>query len=156
MTDDDALPDAPDEPDRLLLDALAAALPPAGPSDDLIARCEPLLTWADVDAELAELLEQAPAELAGTRGGGTSADLEFTLDDGSCVIELRLGDEALHGQILGVAPERVTLRVVTGTTTAADVDPVGSFEIPLPPTGSARIEIQLDGERRIHTDWFVI
>lgn len=152
---DDALPDdAPDERDRALLRDLAGAL--GRPDDaDLIRRCEGLLAWVDVDAELAELLEQAPVELAGTRGGATPEQLEFSLDDGTCVIEVRVADGSVRGQILGVNPQHVVLRVVTGVTSPADVDAVGSFEIHDPPAGSARLELDLDG-RRIHTDWFVI
>ena len=165
MTDHDALHDAlpdephdqPDERDRALLGALAAALGPASGSDELIDRCQGLLTWIELDAELAVLLDQAPAELAGTRGSGdTSADLEFTLDDGTCVIEVKLGDGRIRGQILGAAPEQVTLRVVTGVVSPAPVDDLGSFEIADPPPGSARIELDLGAGRRIHTDWFVI
>lgn len=152
---DDALPDdAPDERDRALLRDLAGAL---GRSDDtdLIRRCEGLLAWVDVDAELAELLEQAPAELAGTRGASTPDQLEFSLDDGTCVIEVQIAGGVMRGQILGVSPQQVVLRVVTGVTSPADVDAGGSFEISDPPPGSARIELDLAG-RRIHTDWFVI
>jgi hypothetical protein len=165
LTDHDALPDAlpdepndpPDERDVALLGALAAALGPADSSDELTDRCRGLVTWIDIDAELAVLLDQAPAELAGTRGaGGTSADLEFTVDDGTCVIEVKLGDGHIRGQILGAAPEQVTLRVVTGVVSPAHVDELGSFEIADPPPGSARIELDLGAGRRIHTDWFVI
>lgn len=160
MTDHDALTDEPDDRpdarDQALLDALASALGPTDPDDDLVDRCHGLLAWLDVDAELAELLEQAPAELAGTRGGGTSADLEFTVDDGTCVIEVKVVDGRIRGQILGAAPDQVTLRVVTGVTAPAPVDDLGSFEIADPPPGSARIELDLGAGRRIHTDWFVI
>jgi len=162
LTDDDAplgryADDIPDTNDQALLDALALALGPSDPVDDLIDRCEGLLTWIDIDAELATLLDQAPAELAGTRGGGTSsADLEFTVDDGTCVIEIKIAGGQVRGQILGPAPDQVTLRVVTGVTTPATVDELGSFEIVDPPPGSARLELDLGEGRRIHTDWFVI
>jgi hypothetical protein len=161
LTDHDALPDEPieqpDARDRALLGALAAAIGPPVDTDDLIDRCQGLLTWIDVDAELAVLLDQAPAELAGTRGtGDTSSDLEFTVGDGTCVIEVKLGERHLRGQVLGVAPERVTLRVVTGVAAPASVDQLGSFEIADPPSGSARIELDLGAGRRIHTDWFII
>jgi hypothetical protein len=155
---DDALPDGaretPDERDQALLGALAAAFGTADDAD-LIRRCEGLLTWVDVEAELATLLDQAPAELAGTRGGAAASDLEFTIDDGTCVIEVKVADGSVRGQILGVAPEHVVLRVVTGVVTPAEVDDFGAFSITAPPPGSARIELNVAG-RRIHTDWFVI
>ena len=89
-------------------------------------------------------------------GGSTSADLEFTVDDGTCVIEIKIAGGQVRGQILGPAPDQVTLRVVTGITTPASVDDLGSFEIVDPPPGSARLELDLGAGRRIHTDWFVI
>jgi hypothetical protein len=162
LTDDDAplgrdADDTPDASDRTMLDALAAAFGPSRPVDDLIDRCQGLLTWIDIDAELATLIEQAPAELAGTRGGGsTSADLEFTVDDGTCVIEIKIVGGRVRGQILGPAPDQITLRVVTGIATPATVDELGTFEIADPPPGSARLELELGEGRRIHTDWFVI
>lgn len=159
---DDARPhdpaDAPDPRDRALLDALGRAL--AGDrggtdDDDLVGRCEGLLAWVDVDAELAALLEQAPAELAGTRGGD-GAGMEFSVADGSCLIEVDVDGGAVRGQVLGVTPERLMLRIVTGVLEPAEVDALGAFEIVAPPPGSARIEVDLIDGRRIHTDWFVI
>lgn len=163
MTDDarpDDPADAPDQRDQALLAALGRALGRATEGDtsdaDLVGRCEGLLAWMDVDAELAELLEQAAPELAGTRGSDRGPGMEFSLADGSCLIEVDVVDGAVRGQVLGVRPERLVLRIVTGVLEAADVDALGAFEIAAPPPGSARIEIDLDGGRRIHTDWFVI
>ena len=54
--------------DRNLMKALAEAIGGSPPPTDLVARCEGLLAWLDVDSELAALLEQPVAEAAGTRG----------------------------------------------------------------------------------------
>lgn len=148
-------PDALDERDRALLTALARALGTVDDTD-LIARSAGLLAWIDVDAELAELLERPPAELAGTRGDAAAADLEFTIDDGTCVIEVSVGGGTVRGVVLGVAPERVSLRSVTGELHDAEFDAVGTFTITASISGTARVELELGEERRIHTDWFVI
>ncbi len=161
MTDDVSPPDdvpsddAPDERDRALLAALGRALGTVDDTD-LIARCAGLLTWIDVDAELAALLERPPAELAGTRGDAAAADLEFTVDDGTCVIEVTVRDGTVRGVVLGVTPEHVAVRSVTGELHDAEFDAVGAFTITVPVSGSARVELDLGEERRIHTDWFVI
>jgi hypothetical protein len=145
------------EADARLLAELGRALGPAPSDDDLIARCEGLLAWIDMEAELAEMLERTPAELAGTRGdAGEPSGLEFSVTDGSCVVELRLEDGALHGQVVGPLPESVAVRVVTGLVEPALIDELGMFTIDRPPAGSARVEIQFPDGRRIHTDWFVI
>ncbi len=59
--------------DQALMQALAAAIG-GGPRPpvDLVARCEGLLAWIDVDSELAMLLDQPVAEAAGTRGAASS------------------------------------------------------------------------------------
>ncbi len=150
-------PDDTSEADALLLEQLGAALGTMPPDDGLIARCEGLLTWLDVDAELAELLDQAPAELAGTRGGaGDATGMEFSIADGSCIVEIRLERGTLHGQVVGPTPAAVAVRVVSGVVEPAPLDAHGMFTIDHPPSGSARVEIQMNDGRRIHTDWFVI
>lgn len=150
-------PGGASEADARLMAELGRALGPAPSDDDLIARCEGLLAWIDVEADLAELLEQSPAELAGTRGGpGEPSALEFSVADGTCIVELRVEDGSLHGQVVGPAPAAVAIRVVTGLVEPAPVDELGMFTIDRPPSGSARVEIEFPDGRRIHTDWFVI
>jgi hypothetical protein len=161
LTDDVSPPDdvpsdeSPDERDRALLIALARALGTVDDTD-LIARSTGLLAWIDVDAELAALLERPPAELAGTRGDAAAADLEFTVDDGTCVIEISVRDGTVRGVVLGVTPEHVAVRSVTGELHEAEFDAVGAFTVNAAVAGSARVELDLGEERRIHTDWFVI
>lgn len=161
MTDDVPPPDdapsdeSPDAHDRALLAALARALGTVDDTD-LIARSTGLLAWIDVDAELAALLERPPAELAGTRGDAAAADLEFTVDDGTCVIEISVAGGTVRGVVLGVAPEHVAVRSVNGDLHGAEFDAVGAFTVIAPVSGSVRVELDLGGERRIHTDWFVV
>ena len=90
--------DAGQDPDELMSDAdreLLAALGEAWGDDPLpvgiIDRADGLLTWADVDEELAELLETSSAETAGTRGASLSgAVLEFQVADGTVLFEVDL------------------------------------------------------------------
>ncbi len=143
--------------DRNLMQALAEAIGGTRPPIDLTARCEGLLAWADVDSELAMLLDQPVAEAAGTRGATTAAALEFVVDDGSCVIELDISEGGLRGQILGGEVHVVVVRTAVGITHSLLVDELGSFSLDQPPSGTMRLELELFAEeRRIHTDWFVI
>src|SRR6185295_4949554 len=116
--------------DRILMNALAEAMgsPPLPP--DLLERCEGLLSWIDVDAELAMLLDQPASEAAGTRGA-TSLDstLVFTVEDGSCVIELTPSENALRGQILGAQASEIVIRTAANITHTAPVDETGNFSI---------------------------
>jgi hypothetical protein len=140
------------------MSALADAIGRPRPPIDLVARCEGLLAWIDIDSELATLLDEAIVERAGTRGSTSdAASLEFALADGSCVIELTPVSGSLHGQIAGGATAVVDLRTLDGTTLSAPVDEMGVFAIVGPPSGTVRLEFELIGNvRRIHTEWFVI
>ena len=144
--------------DHALMLALAAAIGGGSPPPiDLVARCEGLIAWIDVDSELAMLLDQPLAEAAGTRGSVPStAVLEFAAGDGSCVIEVTPSADALRGQLLGGQAPEVVARTTTGLTTSSPIDDVGAFEISNPPAGTIRLEFDLAEGRRIHTDWFVI
>jgi hypothetical protein len=143
--------------DRILMKALAEAIGGPPPPVDLVARCEGLLTWIDVDSELAMLLDQPVAEAAGTRGATASATLEFVVDDGSCVIELTTSENALRGQLLGGAADQIVVRAADGAIHSLPVDELGNFALDQPPSGTIRLELELIPEgRRIHTDWFVV
>ena len=137
--------------------ALAEAIGSEQLPADLIARCEGLLGWTDVDAELAELLEQPQLESSGTRGtAGPTATLQFTVADGSCVIEVTPYADALRGQLLGGQSQHVVVRTIDGTTQSSPVDDHGGFEVSNPPSGTIRLEFDLSESRRIHSDWFVV
>jgi hypothetical protein len=151
--DDDMSPS-----DRHLMQALAEAIGGPPPPVDLVARCEGLLAWIDVDSELAMILDQPVAEAAGTRGAPSSVTtLEFSVDDGSCVIELTPSDGQLHGQVLGAETHQVIVRTAAGVILSLLVDESGAFSLNDPPPGAIRLELELFPEsRRIHTDWFVV
>jgi hypothetical protein len=143
--------------DRALMQALAEAIDAPPPPTDLVARCEGLLTWIDLDAELAMILDQPVAEAAGTRGVVSAPTLEFVVDDGSCVIELDVSLALLRGQVLGVHAQQVVIRTAAGTTHAVVVDETGHFSLDDPLSGAIRLELEPFSEsRRIHTDWFVV
>ena len=143
--------------DRALMQALAAAIGGPRPPVDLVARCEGLLAWIDVDSELAMLLDQPVAEAAGTRGATPSTALEFALEDGSFVIEVTPSDDVLRGQLLGGEVQQVIVRTAGGVTHSLPVDELGNFSLTHPPSGAMRLELELFAEsRRIHTDWFVV
>ena len=144
--------------DRILMKALGEALGGVQPPADLAARCEGLLGWLDVDAELAEFLDQSALDSTGTRGpAGSTPTLEFTVADGSCVIELNPLKNVMRGQLLGGEAQHVVVRTAAGDTHALPVDELGHFSLDQPISGSIRLELELfpDG-RRIHTDWFVV
>ncbi len=143
--------------DRILMMALAEAIGAQRSPIDLAARCQGLLSWIDVDSELADLLDQPVAEAAGTRGAAApTTALEFAVEDRSCVIELTPSENVLRGQVLGGEVQAVVVRTITGTTLSVPVSDLGAFEFSNPPSGTIRLELAFAEGRRIHTAWFVI
>jgi hypothetical protein len=143
--------------DKALMKALAEAIGGLQPPIDLATRSEGLIAWLDVDAELAELLEQPMTEAAGIRGSSAATPvLEFTVADGSCVVEVSVVDDAISGQLLGGEADEVGLRTSAGAVSSAPIDELGAFTFINPPSGAVRLEIDLRQGRRIHTDWFTV
>jgi hypothetical protein len=151
------------DPDELMSEAdreLLAALGDACGDDPLpvgiIDRADALLTWADVDEELAELLETTSAEVAGTRGASQSDTvLEFQVADGTVLIEVDLGSGGITGQVLGIDVDVVALERPGGESGTVDVDELGHFSFPDPEPGAVRLRIAA-GTTDVRTDWFVI
>jgi hypothetical protein len=153
MTDeaDDMIDDA----DRRTLDALGDALGRETLPDGLLDRAAGLLAWADIDHELASLLDEADLEQAGTRGAAIGSLLEFRLDDGTIVIDVDIDERAVRGQIVGGDATRVELARADGRVDGVEVDDLGSFSFDDVTPGSVRIVLR-SGGRAIHTDWFVV
>jgi len=125
----------------------------------LIERARGLLAWADVDGDLAALLDDADRELVGTRGGAAPTSLEF-VTDGGVVVELAIADGAdggtLDGQVLGDEVLRIVLEHATADPEELVVDDLGAFAFQSAVTGTARLRIETRDHGVIRTDWFVL
>ena len=156
--------DAGPGPDEMMSDAdreLLAALGEAWGDDPLpvgiIDRADGLLTWADVDEELAELLETSSAELAGTRGASMSDTvLEFQVADGTVLIEVDLAAAASRARCSGPDVDVIVLERPGGESDTAPVDELGHFSFPDPEPGAVRLRIAVGTGTDVRTDWFVI
>ena len=143
------------EADRALLAALGQAIADPVPPG-LVDRAIGLITWADVEGELAALLDDADRELTGTRGGApASTALEFITPEG-VVVELTVDDGTLEGQVLGAEVLTAVLEHADGDAEEIEVDELGTFAVQSTHTGAARLRIDLRDHGRIHTDWFVL
>ena len=142
--------------DRELLDALGDAWGDDPLPVGIIDRADGLLTWADVDQQLAELLETTSAEMAGTRGAPSGTVLEFQVADGTVLIEVDLGGDAVAGQVLGIDVDVVVLERPSGESGTAPVDELGHFSFPDPEPGAVRLRIAAGTGTDVRTDWFVI
>jgi hypothetical protein len=159
MSDDEPVEEpTPDERD--LLAELAGAL--ADPADaaglaELVERCEGLLSWIDVDHELAALLGEAVAEPPGTRGSATTGSLVFRLDDGSVTLEVTVGRDSIEGRVVAGQPvDAVTCEHATDAARTAAVGELGEFRLDGVRSGPARLRIDPPDGPPIRTDWFTV
>src|SRR5688572_18870635 len=128
--------------DARLLDELGEALGPDVPPPGLVERAAGLLAFAEVDRELAELLDASAAEMAGMRGAATGAEpLVFEVADGSVAVEVTLAGDRLDGQVLSGAPVEVALQHVTGPARTCPVDELGRFSFDRPAAGPTRLRL---------------
>jgi hypothetical protein len=145
--------------DARLLDELGQALGsdplPAG----LLDRAEGLLTYLHLDRELAALLDDPEAAMAGTRSTAAAAAghgrLEFEVEDGSVSLELSVERDRVAGQILSGSVTEVTLERLDGDTATAVVDELGRFAFDHVPAGPARLRLG-GAAHPVTTDWFLI
>ena len=159
MTDPPDGTDAPDgvvpTPDEeRLLDALRRALPDERPPPGFLSRAEQLLTYLDLERDLAELLEQ-PAEPAGMRGGGSGAARAFGTAAGSVAIDVTVARAPVAAQVLAGALVSVTLEARAGVVAVTSPDPLGRFAFHDVAPGPARLTLRLT-TTAVVTDWFLV
>jgi len=139
-----------------LLAALGRALDPDPPPPGLVARAMALIGWAGVDRDLARLLDEGAAELAGVRGPGPADDrLVFEARGGALTIEVTVAG-GVRGQVLAGRPAEVTLEPLRGEPVTVGVDGLGRFSFEPVTAGPARLRLHGSWARSVTTDWFLI
>ncbi len=156
VSDDADRDDMMSDADRELLAALGEAWGDDPLPVGIIDRADWLLTWADVDDELAELLETSGAEPSGTRGASSDTVLEFQVADGTVLIEVDSARGGVEGQVLGTDVDVIVLERPGGESDTAPVDDLGHFSFPDPEPGAVRLRIAIETGTDVRTDWFVI
>ena len=149
--------EAQSDEDARLIARLGEALGPDLPPPGLVARAEGLVAFAEVDRELAELLDPARAEPAGVRGpAGVDTALVFEVADGSIAVELTVERDRLRGQVLAGSPAEVVLEPLAGPARTCPVDALGRFAFDQPAAGPTRLRLRDGSTRPVTTDWFLL
>ncbi|RKS80233.1 hypothetical protein CLV35_0656 [Motilibacter peucedani] len=144
--------------DRALLGELgrvAAVADPVPPA--LIEACRALFALRDLDAELAQLVEDADLAGAGVRGASTSTRLVGYQADGLAV-ELQVsyvgGRVSLLGQLVpGTGGERVRVDTPDGLGGEREVDELGCFRVDGLLPGLVRVRVERPGADPVSTSW---
>jgi len=146
MNRPDAAPDGPlDAADLATLDGIRAMFERADPMPaDLPERIRFSLAMRDLDAEVARLVEEAGAQLAGARSAEESRTITF--DSQSLTIMIRIepntdGTSRVDGWL--APPERRDLEMRTGETALRAVsDEQGRFAFPSIQPGSVQLFVR--------------
>jgi hypothetical protein len=149
--------------EHTLLRDLGSALGPDPLPAGLLDRAEQLILLRDLDADLAEQLDDVAAEPAGARGAvtGSAGQLWFAVADGSVTVEIRPGRRgtggtlSLEGVLHGDLADTVDLLNTTGLVSSTSPDPMGRFTIDAAPDGPLSLRLHF-GTRVVRTGWFVL
>jgi len=140
-----------------LLAEIGRAIGPDALPPGLVERAEGLAAFANIDLELAELLDTAAAEPAGVRGSATTGrPLAFQVADGSIAIEVVVDRDRLAGQVHAGAVTDVDLEHPTGAVGTAAVDDLGRFSFARPGSGPTRLRLWGGFTRPVVTGWFLL
>jgi hypothetical protein len=152
---DEADDRAPADDERLLRE-LGSAMGSESLPDGLVDRVDGLLAWADVDHELAALLDASAAEPAGRRGASAAPgdELSFELADGDVTVEVAIVGRELAVDVIGADATEVAAELAGGERLPATVDLAGRFVV-AGAHGPVRLLLRIDGSS-VRTDWFTV
>jgi hypothetical protein len=144
-----------DPDDDLLaeLRRIAARVDPV--PDDVVAAAKSAIAWRTIDAELLELVDDAP--LAGVRGGGDVATLLSFRGPGLAVeIEILVVGRRrrIDGQLVPGQPGRVEVHQRAGRVEVA-ADEAGRFSAGDLAPGPVSLRCQAPAGHWVETDWFL-
>jgi hypothetical protein len=146
------MPGSRDE-DRLL-DALKAALKArADVPPEFIQAGKDAYAWRTIDAELAQLTYDSTRDVSAGMRSVPAAIQAMTFTSAHLTIELEVGDDCLHGQVIPTRPGTIEVQARTGAATVSRVDDLGSFRIQPVPPRPFRLSCVIPGGATVRTSW---
>ncbi|WP_370948374.1 hypothetical protein AB5J62_12515 [Amycolatopsis sp. cg5] len=137
--------------DEELLTELEAALRTADEVPaEFVTAGKTAFTWRGIDAELT--FDSAGAELVGTRADSASVRA-LTYTAAEVTLEVEVGPDALHGQVVPPQAGEIDVRLRDGGTTTVQVDAVGWFVVRPKPAGTFRLRLRTADGKTVLTDW---
>jgi hypothetical protein len=126
--------------------------------DEVMAAARSAFAWRTMDADLAELLQDAATDmsLVGVRGPETATLLTFQGPGLELEVEVVMAGprRRLLGQLVPGLPGRVEVRHRVGRSEVA-ADEVGRFTAEDVPPGPVSLRCQAAEGRWVETDWFI-
>ena len=125
--------------------------------DEVVAAARSAFAWRTMDAELAELVEDAQdKQLLGVRSDDLSTLLSFESPALGVEVEVLVAGSRrrLLGQLVPGQPGRVEVRHAAGRI-EVPADEVGRFVADDIPPGPVSLRCHAAGGRLVETDWFL-
>lgn len=141
--------------DDELLATLGQALDAADPvPESVLAGARAAFTWRNIDIELAQIVFDSNAELAGVRSEDINRQVTFEAPGVEIeVMVVENGNRRLVGQLVPPV-ERIVELVGSDSVRSVDSDHLGRFDFDDIAPGPVRIVVRgTDGERLVQTEW---
>ncbi len=129
------------------------------PPEALVDAAKAMLTWLDVDAELATLVSDSAVDAAPVRTFSPPRVLTFAAGETTLVVEIATERRVRRvlGQIVPVAPATIEIRHADGPI-SAPADEYGRFRIAPVPDGPVSIVCRFDdpAQEPLRTSWLIV
>lgn len=143
--------------DEVLITDIGGALAEAriGPHDDYVAAAAAAFSWRSIDEELAiaELTFDSTRDQAVRSDRGNT--LLLTFECGVVRIDIEASPAGITGQLTPVDAGRVTCQTTGSACDEVEIDPVGCFILPQPPSGPVRLHVRT-AHYTIATSWICV
>ena len=125
--------------------------------DAVLAGARSAYTWRDMDAQLAQLIDEEQLVGSATRAHGEHRLLTFEAPGMTVAIEATEvgGARKLIGQLVPSGPHHVALESAaqTGQSLTAPVDHLGRFSLSAVPAGLVRLRCTMPDGTQVVTEW---
>lgn len=125
--------------------------------DAVVAGARSAFAWRDMDAQLAQLIDDEQLVGSATRAHGEHRLLTFEAPGMTVAIEATEvgGTRKLIGQLVPSGPHHVALEsaVQTGQSLTAPVDHLGRFSLSAVPAGLVRLRCTMPDGTQVVTEW---
>jgi hypothetical protein len=112
--------------------------------------------WRNIDAELASLTYDSTRDLVTSVRAETASIRALTFTSAHLIIELEVGGESLHGQVVPAGEGTIEIQTRDGVAAAVGVDSLGWFAIHPIPASPFRLRYRTTDGTDVLTGWITL
>ncbi len=129
----------------------ARAVPP-----EFVEAGKSAFAWRNIDAELASLTYDSTRDLVSSVRAETASIRALTFTSAHLIIELEVGGESLHGQVVPAGEGTIEIQTRGGVAATAGVDSLGWFAIHPIPASPFRLRYHTADGTDVLTGWITL